>query len=188
MAAHQHHGADTVFKASGPAGQRGHEHHADDRRAARAPRHLHGRPAAQPARPRRQPAGRNAAQPNSRQPDVSQIVLNYTADRKISINNQDVTIDELEERLRTIFEERKEKTMFIMGAGHAALRRHRRRHRRRQGRRRREGRHRHRRHAPRGSGQANDLAEVPSPRSSDPESQIRRLGSGFGVWALSSAF
>jgi biopolymer transport protein TolR len=50
-------------------------------------------------------------------PDVSQIVLNYTADRKISINNQDVTIGELEERLRTIFEERKEKTMFIIGAG-----------------------------------------------------------------------
>ena len=50
-------------------------------------------------------------------PDISQIVLNYSADRKISINNQDVSIAELEEKLRTIFEERKEKTMFIMGAG-----------------------------------------------------------------------
>jgi biopolymer transport protein ExbD len=50
-------------------------------------------------------------------PDLSQIVLNYTADRKISINNQDVTIDDLEERLRGIFEEREMKTMFIMGAG-----------------------------------------------------------------------
>src|SRR5262245_5142871 len=29
--------------------------------------------------------------------DVSQIVVNYTADRKISINNQDITIAELEE-------------------------------------------------------------------------------------------
>src|SRR5688500_5442771 len=37
-------------------------------------------------------------------PDVSQIVLNYTADKKISINNQDVTLRELEERLRTVFE------------------------------------------------------------------------------------
>ncbi|MFN2446568.1 MAG: ExbD/TolR family protein [Vicinamibacterales bacterium] len=49
--------------------------------------------------------------------DVSQIVLNYTADRKMSINNSDITLQELEERLRTIFEERKDKTMFIMGAG-----------------------------------------------------------------------
>jgi biopolymer transport protein TolR len=51
------------------------------------------------------------------QPDVSQIVLEYTADRKISINKQDVTVPELEERLRRIFEERKDKTMFINGAG-----------------------------------------------------------------------
>src|ERR671911_2926029 len=51
------------------------------------------------------------------QPDVSQIVLNYTADKKISINNQDVTLAQLSERLREIFEERKEKTMFIIGAG-----------------------------------------------------------------------
>lgn len=50
-------------------------------------------------------------------PDVSQVVLDYTADRKISINKQDVTVEQLEERLRTIFEERKDKTMFIMGAG-----------------------------------------------------------------------
>jgi biopolymer transport protein ExbD len=55
--------------------------------------------------------------PNTPQPELSQIVLNYTGDRKISINNQDVTIPELPERLRTIFEERKDKTMFIMGAG-----------------------------------------------------------------------
>jgi biopolymer transport protein TolR len=50
------------------------------------------------------------------QTDVSQIVLNYTADRQISVNNQPVTLPELEERLREIFEERREKTMFIMGA------------------------------------------------------------------------
>lgn len=49
--------------------------------------------------------------------DISQIVVNYTADKKVSINNQDVTIPELEERLRKIFEERKDKRMFIMGAG-----------------------------------------------------------------------
>jgi len=49
-------------------------------------------------------------------PDISQIVLNYTADKKISVNNQDVTIQQLEERLRNIYEQRKDKTMFIMGA------------------------------------------------------------------------
>jgi biopolymer transport protein ExbD len=47
----------------------------------------------------------------------SQIVLEYTADRRISVNKQDVTIQELETRLRNIFEQRKEKTMFIAAAG-----------------------------------------------------------------------
>ena len=49
-------------------------------------------------------------------PDVSQIVLDYTADKKISINKNDVTIPELESRLRNIFDQRKDKTMFIIGA------------------------------------------------------------------------
>ncbi|HZT75055.1 MAG TPA: biopolymer transporter ExbD [Vicinamibacterales bacterium] len=51
------------------------------------------------------------------QPDVSQIVINYSRDRKISINNQDVTQAELETRLRNIFDQRKDKTMFIIGDG-----------------------------------------------------------------------
>jgi biopolymer transport protein ExbD len=50
-------------------------------------------------------------------PEISQIVLNYTADKRISVNNQDVTVQELENRLRNIFDQRKDKTMFIMGAG-----------------------------------------------------------------------
>jgi biopolymer transport protein ExbD len=49
-------------------------------------------------------------------PDVSQIMLEYTADRRISVNQQDVALNELENRLRTIFESRKDKTMFIAGA------------------------------------------------------------------------
>ena len=49
-------------------------------------------------------------------PDVSQIVVEYTADKKISVNKQDVTIGELENKLHSIFEERKDKTMFISGA------------------------------------------------------------------------
>jgi biopolymer transport protein ExbD len=50
--------------------------------------------------------------------DLSQIVLEYTGStHKISVNKQDVTPQELPERLRTIFEERKDKTMFIVGDG-----------------------------------------------------------------------
>ena len=56
-------------------------------------------------------------QPKQATPDISQIVLNYTADKKISINNKDVDLRDLEDTLRTIFEERQQKTMFIMGAG-----------------------------------------------------------------------
>jgi len=55
-------------------------------------------------------------QPQQNNP-ISQIVLEYTADKKISINHQDVQLPELEERLRTIFEDRKDKTMFISGDG-----------------------------------------------------------------------
>jgi len=50
-------------------------------------------------------------------PDVSQIVLDYTADKRISVNKQDVTPQELETRLRNIFDQRKDKTMFIIAAG-----------------------------------------------------------------------
>ena len=50
-------------------------------------------------------------------PDVSQIVLEYTADKRISVNKQDVTMAMLEERLRTIYDQRKDKTMFIAAAG-----------------------------------------------------------------------
>ena len=48
--------------------------------------------------------------------DVSQILLDYSADKKITINHQDVTLPQLEERLRAIYETRKDKTMFIAGA------------------------------------------------------------------------
>jgi len=50
-------------------------------------------------------------------PDVSQIVLTYEADKKISVNKTDVTMNDLETRLRNIFDQRKDKTMFIIGAG-----------------------------------------------------------------------
>ena len=50
-------------------------------------------------------------------PEISQIVLDYTADKRISVNKSDIPIAELETRLRAIFEQRKDKTMFIIGAG-----------------------------------------------------------------------
>jgi len=48
--------------------------------------------------------------------DVSQIVLEYTADRQISVNKQPLTVNELASRLREIYEVRKDKTMFVAGA------------------------------------------------------------------------
>jgi biopolymer transport protein ExbD len=54
---------------------------------------------------------------NDQTPDVSQIVLNYSADRKLSVNHQDLTMGDLESRLRTIFDQRKDKTMFIAADG-----------------------------------------------------------------------
>jgi biopolymer transport protein ExbD len=50
-------------------------------------------------------------------PDVSQIVVEYTADRRLAINQQDVTLAELERRLRDIYDQRSDKTIFIAGAG-----------------------------------------------------------------------
>ena len=46
-----------------------------------------------------------------------QIMLEFNADRSIGVNKQPVTIDALEDYLRNVFETRKEKTMFIAGAG-----------------------------------------------------------------------
>jgi biopolymer transport protein ExbD len=61
------------------------------------------------------PAETKTAQ-QQQESDISQIMLEYTADRKISINKSDVTATELEGRLRSIFESRKDKKMFIAGA------------------------------------------------------------------------
>jgi biopolymer transport protein ExbD len=48
-------------------------------------------------------------------PNDNQIVLEYGADQSIAVNHQPIPIDQLETRLRDIFESRKEKTMFIVG-------------------------------------------------------------------------
>jgi biopolymer transport protein ExbD len=48
---------------------------------------------------------------------VSQIMLVLDADKRVSVNNSDVPITELEKRLRDIFESRRDKTLFLAGAG-----------------------------------------------------------------------
>jgi biopolymer transport protein ExbD len=116
MAVHQHHGAERVFHASVPAAN------ADMNITpmidvllvllvifmAALPLGVRGLDVNLPAETQRS---------EQQAPDLSQIVVNYTADRKISINNRDVSIDALEEELRGVFEDREMKTLFIMGAG-----------------------------------------------------------------------
>jgi biopolymer transport protein ExbD len=48
-------------------------------------------------------------------PDLN-IVLEYSADRRVAINSQPVALDALEMRLQAIYQDRHDKTMFIMGA------------------------------------------------------------------------
>jgi biopolymer transport protein ExbD len=57
------------------------------------------------------------ADPSTHSPPDRQIVLEYTSDRRLSVNKQDVSLADLEARLRIIFDGRRDKTMFIMAAG-----------------------------------------------------------------------
>ena len=45
------------------------------------------------------------------------VVVESSADRTLAINKQSVTLDTLEPRLREIYNDRRDKTLFIMGAG-----------------------------------------------------------------------
>ena len=54
-------------------------------------------------------------QKSAQNPDNTQIVLEYGADRSIAVNHQPIPLADLETRLRDVFESRKEKTMFIVG-------------------------------------------------------------------------
>jgi biopolymer transport protein ExbD len=47
----------------------------------------------------------------------TQIVLEYSADRRLSVNRQPVSLSELEERLRGIYDSRRDKTLYVMGDG-----------------------------------------------------------------------
>jgi biopolymer transport protein ExbD len=48
---------------------------------------------------------------------TSDIVLEYTDAGQISINRQPIALTELETRLRTIYADRWDKTMYVIGAG-----------------------------------------------------------------------
>jgi biopolymer transport protein ExbD len=47
---------------------------------------------------------------------IPQIMLELTADRQITVNSQPVATDRLQEYLRSVFETRSDKTMFIAAA------------------------------------------------------------------------
>jgi biopolymer transport protein ExbD len=57
------------------------------------------------------------AQPETAAVNDAQIVLEYDATRRISVNKQDVALPELSSRLREIYVARRDKTLFIMGSG-----------------------------------------------------------------------
>ena len=50
-------------------------------------------------------------------PIVNDIMVEYFADKRIEINHQPVMLAELEDRLREIYRERVNKTLYIAGAG-----------------------------------------------------------------------
>jgi len=56
--------------------------------------------------------------PNTKNAEVlSQIVAEVTADHRISVNHQEIQLAQAGEHFRTLFEARKEKTLFVIGAG-----------------------------------------------------------------------
>jgi len=49
--------------------------------------------------------------------DLSQVVVDYSADRRLTVNKQEISMEGLQEHLRGIYETRKDKTIFIIGDG-----------------------------------------------------------------------
>ena len=56
-------------------------------------------------------------QPSDAPPSSLQIMVEYSADRRLSINHEDVALGNLESRLHTVFDGRTDKTLYIAAAG-----------------------------------------------------------------------
>jgi biopolymer transport protein ExbD len=50
-------------------------------------------------------------------PDSTQVLLQRTADLQVTLNKQVIVLPDLEESLRALFANRKDKTVFVVGAG-----------------------------------------------------------------------
>jgi biopolymer transport protein ExbD len=58
-----------------------------------------------------------ADQATSPAPRPDTVVLEYTADGRITLNQQPVPVADLQARLETLYRDRRDKTLFVMGDG-----------------------------------------------------------------------
>jgi biopolymer transport protein ExbD len=57
------------------------------------------------------------AKPTSTPKDTTQVIVEYSAERRLTVNKQETTLPQLTETLRTMFENRTEKVVFLAGDG-----------------------------------------------------------------------